>query len=245
MRLAPIGAFGAMAFTVGKYGIGSLVPLAQAGRHILSDLVVFVFVVLGLIARVGRVQHLQVPAYIREEILIVLGTSSSDPALPRLMEKLESSAARKPVVGLVVPTGYAFNTDGTSIYMTSRRCSSRKRPTPTDVGAAAGDLRGRDADLQGRERRDRRVLHRAGRNARRGADNSGRRNGADPRHRPLHERGPRAREHDRKRRRGGGDGKMGRRTGSCADAGGLNGDVPTNDALSEAAVAPVPAHVRT
>jgi aerobic C4-dicarboxylate transport protein len=118
MKLAPIGAFGAMAFTIGRYGIGSLGPLAMLiGTFYLTSLI-FVVVVLGAIAWAAGFNIFRFLAYIKEEILIVLGTSSSDSALPSLMEKLERLGCSKPVVGLVVPTGYVFNTDGTSIYMT-------------------------------------------------------------------------------------------------------------------------------
>jgi aerobic C4-dicarboxylate transport protein len=118
MKLAPIGAFGAMAFTIGRYGIGSLGPLAMLiGTFYLTSLI-FVVVVLGAIAWAAGFNIFRFLAYIKEEILVVLGTSSSDSALPSLMEKLERLGCSKPVVGLVVPTGYVFNTDGTSIYMT-------------------------------------------------------------------------------------------------------------------------------
>jgi aerobic C4-dicarboxylate transport protein len=118
MRLAPIGAFGAMAFTVGKYGVASLGPLAiLIGTFYLTS-IVFVLGVLGVIAWWSGFNIIKFLFYIKEEILIVLGTSSSDSALPSLMAKLERAGCSKPVVGLVVPTGYVFNTDGTSIYMT-------------------------------------------------------------------------------------------------------------------------------
>ncbi|TPK75298.1 dicarboxylate/amino acid:cation symporter [Mesorhizobium sp. B2-4-17] len=118
MRLAPIGAFGAMAFTVGKYGVSALGPLVfLIGTFYLTS-IIFVFGVLGLIGWWAGFSILKFLLYIKEEILLVLGTSSSDSALPSLMEKLERAGVSKPVVGLVVPTGYVFNTDGTSIYMT-------------------------------------------------------------------------------------------------------------------------------
>lgn len=118
MRVAPLGAFGAMAFTVGRYGVGVLGPLVKlVGAFYLTSFL-FVFVVLGAIAWSAGFNILRFLAFIKEEILIVLGTSSSDPALPPLMEKMERLGCSKPVVGLVVPTGYIFNTDGTSIYMT-------------------------------------------------------------------------------------------------------------------------------
>jgi aerobic C4-dicarboxylate transport protein len=118
MRLAPIGAFGAMAFTVGRYGLGSLVSLGQLMVGVYVTCLFFVFVVLGSIAAAVGFNLLRFLKYIGEEILIVLGTSSSESALPRLMAKLEHLGCAKPVVGLVVPTGYSFNLDGTSIYMT-------------------------------------------------------------------------------------------------------------------------------
>jgi aerobic C4-dicarboxylate transport protein len=118
MRLAPLGAFGAMAFTVGRYGIGSLGPLIKLVFVFYLTSALFVFGVLGPIAWWAGFSIWKFLAYIKEEILIVLGTSSSDPVLPSLMEKLERLGCSKPVVGLVVPTGYVFNTDGSSIYMT-------------------------------------------------------------------------------------------------------------------------------
>jgi aerobic C4-dicarboxylate transport protein len=118
MRLAPIGAFGAMAFTIGTYGIGTLVSLGKLMAAVYLTCVCFVFIVLGAIARWTGFSLWRFLVYLRSEILIVLGTSSSESALPRLMEKLERIGCSKPVVGLVVPTGYSFNLDGTSIYMT-------------------------------------------------------------------------------------------------------------------------------
>ncbi len=118
MRLAPIGAFGAMAFTVGRYGLGSLVALGKLMAGVYITCAFFVFVVLGAIARATGFSLIKFLKYIAEEILIVLGTSSSESALPRIMAKMEHLGCAKPVVGLVVPTGYSFNLDGTSIYMT-------------------------------------------------------------------------------------------------------------------------------
>lgn len=118
MRLAPIGAFGAMAFTIGKYGIDSLLPLAQLMGSFYLTCVLFVFGVLGLIARWAGFSIFKFIRYIKEELLIVLGTSSSESVLPRMMSKLEQLGCSKPVVGLVIPTGYSFNLDGTSIYLT-------------------------------------------------------------------------------------------------------------------------------
>lgn len=118
MRLAPVGAFGAMAFTVGRYGLGSLVALGKLMAGVYLTCAFFVFIVLGAIARATGFSLIRFLRYIAEEILIVLGTSSSESALPRIMAKLEHLGCAKPVVGLVVPTGYSFNLDGTSIYMT-------------------------------------------------------------------------------------------------------------------------------
>jgi aerobic C4-dicarboxylate transport protein len=118
MRLAPIGAFGAMAFTVGRYGLSALGPLFGLVATFYLTSLIFVIGILGVIARWSGFSIFKFLRYIREEILIVLGTSSSDPALPSLMQKLERLGCSRPVVGLVVPTGYVFNTDGSSIYMT-------------------------------------------------------------------------------------------------------------------------------
>jgi len=118
MLLAPIGAFGAMAFTVGAYGIGSLLSLAKLMGTFYLTCLLFVFVILGTIAKLHGFNIWKFLRYIREELLIVLGTSSSEAALPRMMAKMESLGAGKSTVGLVIPTGYSFNLDGTSIYLT-------------------------------------------------------------------------------------------------------------------------------
>ena len=117
MWLAPLGAFGGMAFTVGKFGIRTLLPLAKLMGTMYLTMAVFVFVILGLILRYFRLNIWTYLKSIKEEILIVLGTSSSEAALPSLMNKLEQMGCSRPVVGLVVPTGYSFNLDGTSIYL--------------------------------------------------------------------------------------------------------------------------------
>ncbi|GMG92085.1 C4-dicarboxylate transport protein [Cupriavidus sp. TKC] len=117
-KVAPIGAFGAMAFTIGKYGLGSLIPLLKLIGTFYLTAIVFVLVVLGTVARLTGFSIIRFVAYIKEELLIVLGTSSSEAALPHLMEKMEKLGCSKSVVGLVVPTGYSFNLDGTNIYMT-------------------------------------------------------------------------------------------------------------------------------
>lgn len=118
MKIAPIGAFGAMAFTIGQYGIGSLFSLGKLMGTFYLTCFFFVFVVLGLISRLHGFSIFKFVRAIKEELLIVLGTSSSESVLPRMMEKLENMGARKSVVGLVIPTGYSFNLDGTSIYLT-------------------------------------------------------------------------------------------------------------------------------
>ncbi|WP_127151290.1 cation:dicarboxylate symporter family transporter, partial [Xanthomonas euvesicatoria] len=118
MRAAPIGAFGAIAFTIGKYGVESLVNLAWlVGSFYLTSLL-FVLVILGLVSRLCGFSVLKLIRYLKAELLLVLGTSSSESALPSLMEKMEKAGCEKSVVGLVVPTGYSFNLDGTNIYMT-------------------------------------------------------------------------------------------------------------------------------
>jgi aerobic C4-dicarboxylate transport protein len=118
MRFAPIGAFGAMAFTIGKYGLASLGPLVKLIATLYITSIIFVVVVLGVIARLAGFGILRFLWYLREEIILVLATSSSEPALPNLMAKLEKLGCSKALVGLVVPTGYTFNADGTSLYMT-------------------------------------------------------------------------------------------------------------------------------
>jgi len=117
-KLAPVAAFGAMAFTIGKYGLRSLVSLGALMACVYLTCALFVFVVLGLIARFNGFSVWKIIKYIREELLIVLGTSSSETALPGLMNKMETAGCAQPVVGIVVPSGYSFNLDGTSIYLT-------------------------------------------------------------------------------------------------------------------------------
>ena len=118
VRLAPIGAFGAMAFTIGRYGLESLLPLGALVACFYITCLLFVAIVLGLIAKAIGFSLWRFLSYIREELLITLGSSSSEPALPKLIEKLERLGAPPAVVGLVVPTGYSFNLDGTNIYLT-------------------------------------------------------------------------------------------------------------------------------
>src|SRR4249919_3307885 len=118
MKLAPIGAFGAMAFTIGKYGIGTLVSLGWLLASVYLTCLIFIVLVLGLVARLSGFSLWKFLRYIRAELLLVLGTSSSESALPRLVERLEELGCDRGVVGLVVPTGYSFNLDGTCIYLT-------------------------------------------------------------------------------------------------------------------------------
>lgn len=134
MKVAPIGAFGAMAFTIGKYGVGSLLQLGQLMATFYATCLLFVFVILGSIARFHGFSIWKFIKYIKEELLIVLGTSSSETVLPRMMAKLENLGARKSVVGLVIPTGYSFNLDGTSIYLTMAAVFiAQATNTPMDI----------------------------------------------------------------------------------------------------------------
>ncbi len=118
MRAAPLGAFGAMAFTIGRYGIGTLVQLGQLMASVYLTCLIFIFLVLGLVCRLCGFSVIKFIRYIREELLIVLGTSSSESVLPRMMAKLEALGCEQSVVGLVIPAGYSFNLDGTCIYLT-------------------------------------------------------------------------------------------------------------------------------
>lgn len=118
MRAAPIGAFGAMAFTIGKYGIGSIGNLLYLILTFYVSSVLFILIILGAVARYNGFSIIKLIKYIKEEMLLVLGTSSSEAALPTLMQKMEKAGCQKSIVGIVVPTGYSFNLDGTNIYMT-------------------------------------------------------------------------------------------------------------------------------
>lgn len=141
MRLAPIGAFGAMAFTIGQYGIGTLFSLGKLMAGFYATCLLFIFVVLGTIAAWAGFSIFKFIAYIKEELLIVLGTSSSESVLPRMMVKLENLGCSKSVVGLVIPTGYSFNLDGTSIYMTMAAIFiAQATNTPLSLGQQIGVL---------------------------------------------------------------------------------------------------------
>ncbi|WP_027910347.1 dicarboxylate/amino acid:cation symporter [Pseudomonas sp. URMO17WK12:I4] len=134
MKLAPLGAFGAMAFTIGQYGVGSLVQLGQLMLCFYITCFFFVLIVLGGICRAHGFSVLRLIRYIREELMIVLGTSSSESALPRMLTKMEKLGAKKSVVGLVIPTGYSFNLDGTSIYLTMAAVFiAQATDTPMDI----------------------------------------------------------------------------------------------------------------
>ncbi len=159
-KLAPIGAFGAMAFTVGRYGIASLGPLCKVDLacvlyHLLTG---FVLVILGLMGWASGFQHRQISNLrLKKRSWWILATSSSETALPTLMEKMEKLGCSKPLVGLVVPTGYTFNTDGSSMYMTMAALfvAQATKHSPDDGPAAVDDFRGSCTDFQRSERRDR------------------------------------------------------------------------------------------
>jgi aerobic C4-dicarboxylate transport protein len=156
MKAAPIGAFGAMAYTIGKFGPAALGNLLGLIAVFYATAALFVS---GVIARIVGFGIFKFIVYIKDELLIVLGTSSSESWLPQLMEKLERLGCSKPVVGLVVPTGYSFNLDGTNIYYAGdavHRAGARRRP---DIWPAIDHRDRRHADVEGRQRGHRRRLH--------------------------------------------------------------------------------------
>ena len=141
MKLAPIGAFGAMAFTVGKFGVSTLTSLAELMACFYSACLIFVFGVLGLVAHLHGFSVLKFVRFIRDELFIVLGTSSSESVLPRMMSKLERLGASKSIVGLVIPAGYSFNLDGSSIYLSMAAVFiAQATDTPLGLGAQLGLL---------------------------------------------------------------------------------------------------------
>jgi aerobic C4-dicarboxylate transport protein len=141
VRVAPIGAFGAMAFTIGAYGLGSLANLGALIATFYATSLLFVLIVLGTIARLSGFSILRFIGYIKDELLIVLGTSSSETVLPHMMQKMERLGASKSVVGLVIPTGYSFNLDGTNIYMTlATLFLAQATNTPLTIGQELGIL---------------------------------------------------------------------------------------------------------
>jgi aerobic C4-dicarboxylate transport protein len=172
MKLAPLGAGGAMAFTIGKYGIGSLKPMLHLMATFYLTCFIFVVVVLGIIAKLVGFNILRFIAYLKEELLTVLGTSSSESALVPLMAKLEKLGCSKSVVGLVVPSGYSFNLDGTNIYLTMAALFVAQ--------ALAIDSAGGHVDIQGGIRGYRGRFHYTGSHAGNRAGYSGGRTGADP-----------------------------------------------------------------
>ena len=202
MKAAPFGAFGAMAYTIGKFGPAALGNLIGLIVLFYATAALFVIVVLGLIARVVGFNIFRFIAYIKDELLIVLGTSSSESALPQLMEKLERLGCSKSVVGLVVPTGYSFNLDGTNIYMTlatlfiAQALGVDLTFSPADHHSGGGD-----ADLEGRQRRHRCGLHYAGGHAHGGQSGAGAGHGHRVFGGQVHERGSRAHQHHRQRYR--------------------------------------------
>jgi aerobic C4-dicarboxylate transport protein len=138
MKLAPLGAFGGMAYTIGEFGMGSLKSLVQLMFSVYLTMFLFIFVVLGLICRFYKFSLWQYLKFIRNELLIVLGTSSSESALPGMMEKLEKLGCSRPVVGLVIPAGYSFNLDGTSIYLSMAVIfMAQVYNVPLDIGQQA------------------------------------------------------------------------------------------------------------
>ena len=202
MKVAPIGAFGAMAFTIGKYGLGTLVSLGSLMLGFYATCLIFVFGVLGFVAWLCGFSILKFIRYIKEELLIVLGTSSSESVLPRMLAKMENLGADKSVVGLVIPTGYSFNLDGTCIYLTMAAVFLAQA-TNTDLTwgqqlALIGILLLTSKGAAGVTGSGFIVLaatlvvarHRAGRQHR-----------ADPRGRPVHVRGTGADQSGRQRRR--------------------------------------------
>jgi aerobic C4-dicarboxylate transport protein len=214
MKFAPIGAFGAMAFTVGKYGLASLGPLAKLIGTFWLTSSLFVVIVLGAIAWAAGFNIFRFLMYIKEEILLVLAVSSSETALPTLMAKLERLGCSKPLVGLVVPTGYTFNTDGTSLYMTMAALFvAQATNTHLTPHAATHHSGSGGSHLEGSEWGAGRILHCAGGDVVGSPHHPGRRHGADSRDRPLPQHVSRPGQHDRQRRGYAGSGAVGRGIG--------------------------------
>jgi aerobic C4-dicarboxylate transport protein len=139
MRVAPLGAFGAMAFTIGAYGLASLLPLGKLIAGFYATCLLFTFLILGPVARLAGFSVWRLIAYIREELLVVLGTSSSESVLPRIMIKLEELGCEESIVGLVIPTGYSFNLDGTCLYLvTATVFLAQATNTPLSVAQQFG-----------------------------------------------------------------------------------------------------------
>ncbi len=222
VKLAPIGAFGAMAFTIGQYGVAKLGNLVGLVATFYLASVLFVLIVLGIVARIVGFSILRFIAYIKDELLIVLGTSSSETVLPQMMMKMEGLGASKSVVGLVIPTGYSFNLDGTNIYMTlATLFLAQAVGAESQLWAICDHHSRRHVDLEGRVGRDRSRVHHAGGDTRRDPEQSGAGRRHDPRarHRQVHERVPRADQPRRQRCRHG----RGQRLGERARPGGAAG----------------------
>ncbi len=219
VKAAPIGAFGAMAYTVGAYGLGSLLNLLALIATFYLTSLLFVLVVLGAIARLCGFSILRFIAYIKDELLIVLGTSSSETVLPHMIAKMERLGASRSVVGLVIPTGYSFNLDGTNIYMTlATLFLAQATNTPLTLGQELAIIGIAMLNLEGRVRRHRRGLRHPGGDALdhpRHPDRLPRHSG---RHRQVHERVPRADQPRRQRCRDHRGKPLGRRAGHGAAA---------------------------
>ena len=214
MKFAPIGAFGAMAYTVGKYGLASLGPLARLIGTFWVTSVLFVVIVLGAVAWAAGFNLFRFLAYIKEEILLVLAVSSSETAIPTLMAKLERLGCSKSLVGLVVPTGYTFNTDGSSLYMTmSALFVAQATNTHLTLTQQLDHILGGDSYFEGCERSAGRVVHCVGGYAVGGPDHPRSRDGADSGDRSLPEHVPRRGQYDRQWRRHASAGAVGRRIG--------------------------------
>ena len=192
MKLAPLGAFGAMAYAIGKYGVSTLTSLGSLIALFYVTSALFVFVVLGSVMAYLRLNILHMLKYLREELLLILGTSTAEPALPGLMRKMEYAGVSKPTVGLVVPTGYSFNLDGAAIYLSlAALYIAQATNTNLTIGQQTRPARGDAADLQGCSRRRRRRVHRPDRDLEHDRAHPRRRHHADLRHRQVHVRVPR------------------------------------------------------
>ena len=202
MKAAPLGAFGAMAFAVGKYGVSSLSSMGGLIALFYATSILFVVVVLGSVMAFLKLNIFKMIRHLKEEYLLILGTSTAEPALPGLMRKLEHAGVKKETVGLVVPTGYSFNLDGAAIYLSLAAVYiAQATNTNLTIGQQLGLHRGHAAHVQGRRRRRGRRLHRPDRHAGHTRHHPGRRHHAHLRHRQVHVRMPGPGELHRQRRR--------------------------------------------
>ena len=191
MWTAPIGAFGAIAFTVGKFGVGSLASLGKLLGYFYLTCIVFIAVAFAPLCRWCGFSLLKLIRYIKEELLICIATTSSETVLPRLMSKLEELGCETGVVGLVVPTGYSFNLDGTCLYLaTATVFLAQATNTPLDIWHQIGLLAHPPGHLEGRGRGRRGGVRGFGRNAGRRKQHSGRQRRAGARHSPPDVTGP-------------------------------------------------------